>query len=626
MATVIDAFIVTLGMNAKGFTQGAQEVGRSLKKTTDETASAAKSMEASGKQAAMFFSKVRNEALALLAVFTAGVGLKNFTANTITGATSLGQMSQNLSMSTERLSAWQRAAERAGGSAEGITAQLKESANQVAKFKRGMAAETLPAFFQYGGKVDDLKDGNTYLLARSRIISELYKTDRARAALAAQQMGISDEQFDLLKQGPAAIQQLVAAQEKRSSLSEKDTQAAKRLREMYLDLRDTFSAVGTKVLIALIPAFERLLKAAQRMGDYVLEHRQDIVNWVDRAVTAIGKFVDIADKAAQSVGGWTNVLLALGGLKLLSMVSPLLSLAGALTGIATSLGLIGGVSGAAGITALGALGVAAGGIALATYSKNLNAGEKEQVSALNNPEIGSDKAKGAVRLFESKGYTREQAIGLVANLQAESGLNHKAVGDNGQAYGIGQWHPNRQADFKKAFGLDIRDSTYDQQLQFVAWELMNTESTARKKLLETKTPQDAAKAGRKYYERPDPKNAERDDAIRVANAGALYAAIFRDDKGPAGAGKPPQTATSGPVSEAALSAGAISAIATAAQAASATNNTTSNTTSHSSTTETNINGPITIQSSATDGQGIARDLAGLGKNQTNVAQSNTGLF
>jgi len=132
MATVLDALFVELKLNAKGFKQGVAEVDRSLKHTTDESGRAARTMEANGKQAAMFFSRMRNEALALLAVFTAGVGLKNFTANTISGAAGLGQMSKNLDMSTERLQAWQRAAERAGGSAEGITAQLRQSASEVA--------------------------------------------------------------------------------------------------------------------------------------------------------------------------------------------------------------------------------------------------------------------------------------------------------------------------------------------------------------------------------------------------------------------------------------------------------------------------------------------------------------
>ncbi|MDF8364524.1 hypothetical protein [Achromobacter anxifer] len=53
---------------------------------------------------------------------TAGFDPKRFAADSLSGAVSLAQMAQNLDMSTERLSAWQKAAERAGGTAEAISA------------------------------------------------------------------------------------------------------------------------------------------------------------------------------------------------------------------------------------------------------------------------------------------------------------------------------------------------------------------------------------------------------------------------------------------------------------------------------------------------------------------------
>ncbi|WP_241065223.1 MULTISPECIES: phage tail tip lysozyme [Achromobacter] len=606
MATILDALFVELKLNAKGFKQGVAEVDRSLKHTTEESGRAARTMEANGKQAAMFFSRMRNEALALLAVFTAGMGLKNFTANTISSAAGLGQMSKNLDMSTERLQAWQRAAERAGGSAEGITAQLRQSASEVAKFRRGMSAETLPAFFQFGGKVEDLKDGNSYLLARSRIVSEIYKTDRARAALAAQMMGISDDQFDLIKQGPAAIQQLVLAQEKRSAISSKDAQDAQRLRNIYLDLRDTFESVGTKVLIALIPTFEKLLKAAQKVGDYFLENRQQIVQWIDRAVDGLSNLVEKADQAAQAVGGWKNVLIGLAALKLLSIVAPMASLATALASIGASLGVIGGASGAAGVAALGTIATVAGGVALATYSKSLNQGEGAQLDALNNPayQSGNKAAMDAIKFFEGKGYSREQAAGIVANLMAESNLNPKAVGDNGQAVGIGQWHPVRQADFKKAFGMDLKDATLAQQLAFVDWELRNTERTAMEKLQAAKTPQQAGDAVSRYYERPKDKDGEAEK--RAAAAGALYGAAHIAS----------MEAAAGSSTAAAAQAAPVIAQAGAKPLPLNTEN------NH----EVNINGPVTIHTQATDGQGIARDLGALGGSQSLVNQANTGTF
>jgi hypothetical protein len=110
-------------------------------------------------------------------------------------------------------------------------------------------------------------------------------------------------------------------------------------------------------------------------------------------------------------------------------------------------------------------------------------------------------AKEAVDFLVGKGWTREQAAGIVGNLQAESNLNVADVGDGGQAYGIAQWHPDRQANFRKYKGKDIRGSTLVEQLDFLNWELSNTERGAGFQLKAAKTAEEAAVYFDKYFER-----------------------------------------------------------------------------------------------------------------------------
>ena len=62
------------------------------------------------------------------------------------------------------------------------------------------------------------------------------------------------------------------------------------------------------------------------------------------------------------------------------------------------------------------------------------------------------KRDEAMQYFMSQGWTKEQAAGIVGNIQKESMFNYKALGDNGKAFGLAQWHPDRQANFKKAYG------------------------------------------------------------------------------------------------------------------------------------------------------------------------------
>lgn len=128
-------------------------------------------------------------------------------------------------------------------------------------------------------------------------------------------------------------------------------------------------------------------------------------------------------------------------------------------------------------------------------------------------------AREAVDFFTSKGWTPAQAAGIVGNLQAESGPNLKtnAIGDGGRAYGIAQWHPDRQANFEREYGKNIRRAGFKEQLAFVQWELENTERKAAAMLRRAKTPQQAAWVFDEYYERSSGAHRQK----RINNALAL---------------------------------------------------------------------------------------------------------
>lgn len=125
------------------------------------------------------------------------------------------------------------------------------------------------------------------------------------------------------------------------------------------------------------------------------------------------------------------------------------------------------------------------------------------VSSVSTGSGASGNAKIALDYFIQQGWAPEQAAGLVANLQAESGQNIDpgAVGDGGKAYGIAQWHGSRQQDFQRVMGRPINGSSLQDQLNFVQWELNNTESRAAQALKNARTAEEAAAIIDQYYER-----------------------------------------------------------------------------------------------------------------------------
>lgn len=123
------------------------------------------------------------------------------------------------------------------------------------------------------------------------------------------------------------------------------------------------------------------------------------------------------------------------------------------------------------------------------------------------PADTGSRMSHAMSYFTGRGYTKEQAAGIVGNLLAESKLNtgarNKGDGNDGSdSIGIGQWNGGRAKALKQfaaANRADWRD--YNVQLAFVDYELRTTESSAGGALRSAGTVEQAA-AAFAGYERP----------------------------------------------------------------------------------------------------------------------------
>lgn len=126
----------------------------------------------------------------------------------------------------------------------------------------------------------------------------------------------------------------------------------------------------------------------------------------------------------------------------------------------------------------------------------------------------------AVNYFRNAlNLTVEQASGIVGNLFGESELNPNAVGDNGQAFGIAQWHMPRVQQILNATGIDVRTASLEDQYKAITWELQNTEKNSYKSLLGTGTIADATRSFMNMFERPA-NDSSLGNRTAAANAAA----------------------------------------------------------------------------------------------------------
>lgn len=131
----------------------------------------------------------------------------------------------------------------------------------------------------------------------------------------------------------------------------------------------------------------------------------------------------------------------------------------------------------------------------------------------------SDRPAYAFDFYTNKGVPGHVAAGLVGNLMQESGadINPAAVGDNGNAFGSGQWNGVRKRaylNFANERGVDPSD--FDTQLEFLWHEGQTSERGAWDAIMAATTPEEAALIASQKFWRPGTPHNERRQAYAKA--------------------------------------------------------------------------------------------------------------
>lgn len=129
------------------------------------------------------------------------------------------------------------------------------------------------------------------------------------------------------------------------------------------------------------------------------------------------------------------------------------------------------------------------------------------INQQEQPTSGIELQKQAYDYFVGKGWTPAQAAGIISNIHHESGFDIKNVGDAGKSHGLAQWNSSRLADLENFAGKSVKDTTFQEQLDFINHELTTgNERVAGDLLRKTTSPAEAAAIVSSRYERP--KNNE----------------------------------------------------------------------------------------------------------------------
>lgn len=633
MATIIDSLLVKLGLDSSEFDAKKSKVDKGLKDTGGEADKTGAKLKKSGKDGAEGFENVAKSAAKFLALIGGTMAVKRFIENQIEANAALDRFAQNLDQSANSISAWGNAAELAGGSAEGLQGTMDMLSKSQTELQLTGQSGLIPYFSALGLSLADTQ-------GKARPVNDLLldladrfsKMDRTTANNMGRMMGIDQGTMQLLLKGRSEVELMIARQKEYGAVTKQQAEEASRLRNAMVASKQSFEAFGRELLSAATPALEKMFAIFSDFGSWIQENKEFVQTFL--TIIAVGlagiaaatipinlTVVAVLALAAAVAALWQDYQTwKRGGDSFIdwSKWEPGFKAAGA--GIKWLKDLLGDMVYRA---------IAAADVLSAVFNRDWERAKfaAGEFMSGNGKKYGTDDApappgapgspapaagsgtvnstgksaaggtkeeQAAMAYFQAQGWTREQAAGLAANIKRESAFRPDAVGDNGKAYGIAQWHPDRQAEFKKKFGKDIQGSSMEEQMAFMHYELtQGNERKAGNILRGTSSAAEAAAAVSSHYERPADKAGE------AAKRGQLALAMLG---GVPGASQAAAGAGAGQVAQ--------------ANAAGAPGG-------GSKSVETHI-GEVKVYTAATDANGIAKDM-GKSLDYLFTSQANYGL-
>ncbi|HBW9885665.1 TPA: transglycosylase SLT domain-containing protein [Klebsiella pneumoniae] len=259
-ATVIDALLVTLGLDTSQFRKGQQEVSEDLKKQREDAKNTAKEMAEQGKKAASFFSSIKTELLALTGVTVTAGGLMSFVKSTTSGLMELSIQAKSLGMTAKELDGVGKAAEAAGSSVEKISAALQgfQNAKQLAKV--GVYDTPVQeAAIRLNSLTHDsfnIRDDSAQTTFRKILESARKVTDPDIRRQILQLVGIDDAINQRNQEGKFLPD--VDRLTKSSGITDASTKGAKEFTAAWAELGQNLDTVKNQIYVGLIPTIRDL--------------------------------------------------------------------------------------------------------------------------------------------------------------------------------------------------------------------------------------------------------------------------------------------------------------------------------------------------------------------------------
>lgn len=289
MATVLDQFIIEIGLDPKKLTDGQKLAVAGARQTADDIRKIGQGIEKTGKSGAEYLGMLNSKLLALGGILTGGLtlaGVANFAGKMTNADAASGRLAYTLGTNVKQLDVWRNAAYLAGGSAQSITGDIQTLTNQFQDFAITGESSVIPWFRALNVQISDEKTGKMrdFAAIMKDLANQFQKMDPVKAAAFGRNMGFSQDTINLLVKGGDELERILKIAQAQSTMNEAAAEKARKLQESYRGLEEAATGWARALLNSVTPA---LIK----VNEYMAKVYQDRDKYVDKR-SIFGRVLD----------------------------------------------------------------------------------------------------------------------------------------------------------------------------------------------------------------------------------------------------------------------------------------------------------------------------------------------
>ena len=273
---IVDALIVTMGLDNSDYERGMNEVEDRTRQFSERAPRDVERGLNSIEQ--RFGATFQGIFRTFIAPLTAALGTMGIFSQYTQTADRIGKTAARIGASAEDLQAFGEAAKRAGGSVEGFISSFESLNGQIQRMQAmGGKGRLTPILEQLGiSATENGKAKDTFQILRE-LASASERIGKQKFAGLARFLGLDQGTIMLLQSGRVAMDELIARQRALGVYTKEDFEITAKFNNAISDLQQSFRAMAAPILQVITPALTTLAKWLTNIVQTFREHQGFIV-------------------------------------------------------------------------------------------------------------------------------------------------------------------------------------------------------------------------------------------------------------------------------------------------------------------------------------------------------------